>query len=219
MGNISRKAALGVAAALAAATTATVGGEVAGASTVTTTTQASRAVVAALAAPTAPARATAAGSAVSVAAPMAAAPANCLGAGLTWPLTSRGATGERVYSIQQFLNQRINAGLTVDSNFGPLTEAAVRRFQTSVGLPADGQVGQNTWPRLCIGVSRGATGPAVFALQHNLHYAYGFTDLAIDGDFGPATENAVRIFQMVERITVDGIAGPVTWNRIIAHEM
>jgi len=206
MGNLSRKAALGVAAALTAATTATAVGGAAGAATATTTASASRAVVAALAAPTAPAWLTAATT------------ADCLGAGLTWPLTKRGATGERVYSIQQFLNQRIGAGLAADGVFGPLTEAAVMRFQTSVGLPADGQVGQNTWPRLCIQVSRGATGPAVFALQHNLHFAYGFTDLAIDGIFGPLTEQAVRIFQMVERIVVDGIAGPVTWNRIIVHE-
>jgi peptidoglycan hydrolase-like protein with peptidoglycan-binding domain len=207
MGNLSRKAALGVAAALTAATTATVTGGVAGAATATITAPAPRAVVAALAAPAAPA-----GPAV-MAAP------DCLMAGLTWPLTQRGATGERVYSIQQFLNQRIGAGLAADGNFGPLTEAAVIRFQASAGLARDGKVGQETWPRLCIPVSRGATGPAVFALQHNLHFAYGFSDLNIDGIFGPMTEQAVRIFQMVERIVVDGIVGPVTWNRIISHEM
>ena len=210
MGNLSRKAAMGVAAVLAAATTATMTGGVAGAATATTTAPASRAVAAALAVPAAPA-------VPAIVAMLT--PPNCMGAGLSWPLTQRGAMGERVYSIQQFLNQRIGAGLLPDGDFGPLTEAAVIRFQRLVGLAPDGQVGQQTWPSLCIEVSRGSVGPAVFALQHNLHFAYGFTDLAIDGNFGPMTEQTVRIFQMIERITVDGIAGPVTWNHIIVHEV
>ncbi|HTU75681.1 MAG TPA: peptidoglycan-binding protein [Trebonia sp.] len=183
-------------------------GTVAGASTATMAAPGFRPVATALAVTTVPAR-RALGATV-----------NCLQAGLSWPLTKIGATGERVYSIQQFLNQRIGAGLAADGIFGPLTEAAVRRFQAMTPpLAVDGQVGEQTWPRLCIQVSRGANGPAVFALQHNLHFAYGFHDLDIDGIFGPQTEQAVRIFQMVERITVDGIAGPVTWNRIINHEM
>lgn len=210
MGNLSRKAAMGVAAVLTAATTATMTGGVAGAATAATMTPASRAVAAALAVPAAPAAPTA----IAILAPP-----NCQGAGLFWPLTQRGATGERVYSIQQFLNQQIGAGLLPDGAFGPLTQAAVIRFQRLVGLTPDGQVGQQTWPSLCIPVSRGSAGPAVFALQHNLNFAYGFSDLVVDGIFGPMTEQFVRIFQMVERITVDGIVGPVTWNHIIVHEM
>jgi peptidoglycan hydrolase-like protein with peptidoglycan-binding domain len=181
-------------------------GGVAGAATATMMTSHSRAVVAALAAP-----------AVSAAPAVVAAPSQPLA--LVWPLVQIGARGERVISIQSFLNQRIGAGLLVDGIFGPLTQAAVIRFQRLVGLPADGQVGQMTWPRLIIQVQRGSVGPAVSALQHNLHFAYGFRDLAIDGIFGPMTEQAVRLFQDVERIPIDGIVGPITWNTIIVHEM
>lgn len=33
----------------------------------------------------------------------------------------------------------------------------------------------------------------------------------IDGMFGPLTETAVRVFQTRQRVTVDGVVGPVTW--------
>jgi peptidoglycan hydrolase-like protein with peptidoglycan-binding domain len=247
MGNLSRKTILGVAAVLTAATTATVAGGTADASTVTKTEPANRAAVTGVAAPvvaktpayhavvtgvaapvvakTPAYRAAVTGvwtPAVSAAPAVPAAPAVAAAPSqpmmLVWPLTKIGAVGERVISIQSFLNQRISAGLAVDGVFGSATQAAVIRFQRMAGLTADGEVGQMTWPALIITVQRGSVGPAVFALQHNLHFAYGFSDLDIDGIFGPMTDQAVRTFQDAEHITIDGIAGPVTWNRIILHE-
>jgi hypothetical protein len=35
-----------------------------------------------------------------------------------------------------------------------------------------------------------------------------------DGVYGPNTENAVRAFQTAEGLSVDGIVGPETWNRM-----
>ncbi len=45
---------------------------------------------------------------------------------------SVGSFGQPVAEIQRFLNQTINAGLTVDGQFGPLTQAAVEKFQSQV---------------------------------------------------------------------------------------
>lgn len=64
---------------------------------------------------------------------------------------------------------------------------------------------------------RGSTNADVETLQRAL-VAVHF-DIAIDSDFGPATEAAVRGFQRVNKLVPDGIVGPRTWkslNPIIA---
>ncbi|ODN71193.1 peptidoglycan-binding protein [Methylobrevis pamukkalensis] len=53
---------------------------------------------------------------------------------------------------------------------------------------------------------------AVAELQARLRWA-GFR-IAVDGDFGPATDLAVRTFQRGQRLTVDGIVGPQTWTAL-----
>lgn len=39
--------------------------------------------------------------------------------------------------------------------------------------------------------------------------------LKVDGDFGTNTDYAVRNFQRDKKITVDGIVGPVTWDKLV----
>lgn len=43
--------------------------------------------------------------------------------------------------------------------------------------------------------------------------------IAADGIFGPRTEAAVRLFQRDNRLTVDGIVGPVTWPFLVRGAM
>jgi putative chitinase len=57
---------------------------------------------------------------------------------------------------------------------------------------------------------RGARGDTVELLQRLLA-ARGFPELKADGDFGPATEAAVRQFQSAHKLEVDGVVGPNTW--------
>ena len=60
----------------------------------------------------------------------------------------------------------------------------------------------------------GSTGEDVTYLQNTLNYIYG-AHLKVDGIFGPKTEASVKIFQGEYGLTVDGIVGPNTWNRLV----
>lgn len=59
----------------------------------------------------------------------------------------QGSKGSHVRAVQQRLKD-LGANLSVDSDFGPGTFAAVTAFQSGKGLNADGQVGPNTWAAL-----------------------------------------------------------------------
>ena len=61
---------------------------------------------------------------------------------------------------------------------------------------------------------RGATGPAVVEIQATLTQL-GLLPAPEDG-FGPATDRAVREFQQVRGLSVDGIVGPETYRALAA---
>ncbi len=67
---------------------------------------------------------------------------------------------------------------------------------------------------------RGYTGPAVVAIQTALNrISQSYPAIpkipTVDGIFGAKTEAAVRKFQEVFNLTVDGIVGPATWYAIV----
>lgn len=65
------------------------------------------------------------------------------------PTLRRGAVGRHVEIIQALLRSLGWSTLAVDGTFGPLTESAVRSYQTSNRLTVDGIVGTaQTWPAL-----------------------------------------------------------------------
>lgn len=59
---------------------------------------------------------------------------------------------------------------------------------------------------------RGSTGEDVKRLQRTLNAWYPHLRLAVDGDYGPATEAGVSELQRRAGITADGIAGPATFR-------
>lgn len=65
---------------------------------------------------------------------------------------------------------------------------------------------------------KGSTGEEVKTVQRLLNvmgYKGNGKALAIDGDFGRATDSAVKAFQKKKGLTADGIVGSATWGALI----
>ena len=60
------------------------------------------------------------------------------------PTLKRGGSGPDVVTLQELLNAA-GAELKIDGDFGALTEAALKVYQTAHGLEADGVCGPTTW--------------------------------------------------------------------------
>ncbi|MEV4191257.1 peptidoglycan-binding domain-containing protein [Streptomyces toxytricini] len=73
---------------------------------------------------------------------------------------------------------------------------------------AGGPVLPAGWPVL----KKGSDGADVTTVQHLLIAAGHRIDA--DGEFGPATERAVKAFQTSHKLTVDGIVGANTWKKL-----
>ncbi|MDX3839526.1 peptidoglycan-binding protein [Streptomyces europaeiscabiei] len=68
-------------------------------------------------------------------------------------------------------------------------------------------------------LSQGSQGEAVRKLQHLLNeHVPDLPSLAVDGDFGPATDARVQEYQRRVEITVDGVVGPQTWGMLSGGE-
>jgi peptidoglycan hydrolase-like protein with peptidoglycan-binding domain len=133
------------------------------------------------------------------------------------PTIQQGSKGAAVKKAQKHLIERGYSPLAADGIFGAQTKNRVRSYQTDrknetvQPLAVDGIVGPKTWARLDPPtIQQGATGNPVKLLQHILGH-FGF-NVAVDGDFGPKTKQAVKDFQdFWGTLVVDGIAGPLTW--------
>ena len=122
-------------------------------------------------------------------------------------IVKRGMRGAPVKRLQERL------GIAADGIFGSATEKAVRDFQKSAGLAVDGIAGPDTFTALGLNelvlLRVGTRGDTVRKLQEAL-------GIDADGKFGPATEKAVKAFQMANGLEVDGLAGPETLAKIDA---
>lgn len=147
----------------------------------------------------------------------------------------KGALCSRVVLLQRQLQRMGVYSGPMDGDFGPGTEDAVKKFQASRGLVADGIVGEETRggldltlngggtvltapkadPRAYPGVTRkGHRGGATRSFQELLGaLGYGITADSIHGD---STEFFIRDFQALVGLVPDGVGGPKTWDALIS---
>lgn len=146
-------------------------------------------------------------------------------AGLTLKLWSKGPA---VVALQKALG-----GLSADGEYGPLTQAKVKAYQSTKKLPVTGEVTPAMWQVLMgksvstpstptpkpaaspltsyagLTLSVGSSGPAVVALQKALG------GLVADGRFGPLTQARVKAYQATKKVSATGVVTPATWALLI----
>lgn len=152
-----------------------------------------------------------------------------------------GSTGSTVREIQNRLRSWGFYDGAVDGVYGQKTWSAVRRFQARHGLKVDGITGPATLEKLGLPTGRAATGqttagqtaaaPAATPTATQSAYSWGargevvreiqrrlqqwgFYTGTVDGVYGARTWNAVRDFQRRHGLTVDGVAGRATLEKM-----
>ena len=153
-----------------------------------------------------------------------------------------GSRGSDVAIMQSYLNA-IRLGmypamnkLVVDGIFGQRTKGTVMQYQGFSGLKQDGIIGKETWDYIVADYEElpvkptdeypgyvlrpGASGSDVRNMQLKLNNVYPvYTAInyqSVDGKYGSNMTNAVRRFQGQFGLTVDGLIGEMTWNKIVA---
>ncbi len=116
-----------------------------------------------------------------------------------------GMAGEPVRILQTKL------GVAADGDFGPATDKALKDYQKAQGIAVDGIAGPDTFAHLglheLILLTQGSVGETVTKLQKAL-------GIGADGQYGPATEKAVKDYQAKNGLEADGMAGPVTLAKL-----
>lgn len=157
----------------------------------------------------------------------------------------RGSKGNEVVLLQKRLNELGFSCGTPDGSFGPATEKALKSYQSSKGLAADGIAGSKTISMLfgssssdpaqspkpssppssgggsanpiTMVLKMGSKGVQVTYLQKRLN-ELNYSVGTPDGIFGLKTKNAVISFQKSKGLTADGIVGAATAAKLFPKE-
>ena len=129
-----------------------------------------------------------------------------------------GDSGDRVKDLQSKLSE-LGYTISVDGDYGKQTKNIVYKFQQDNCICADGLAGSETFNTLNAKIiaknqpEPEPTNSKTLELQRALN-RLRIADLSEDGAYGPATTNAVRVFQNIVGASVDGDAGSETWSAL-----
>jgi peptidoglycan hydrolase-like amidase len=128
------------------------------------------------------------------------------------PRLTPGSRGTAVRALQQLL------GVTPTSYYGPITTAAVKRWQAARHLPVTGRVDARTWAAMrllppaattttAMLLRKGSTGADVVRVQRVLR-------VSPTGYYGTLTTAAVLRWQKAHRLSTTGTVDTKTWNTL-----
>lgn len=128
------------------------------------------------------------------------------------PVKSAATELNTVKDVQIWLNKNFSSGLTLDGLYGTQTKRAlVKALQKTLGVVPDGIYGAKTEAAVKT-LKKGSSGKQVEVLQ-------GFLicrkqKLTLNGSYDEQTETAVKAIQGYHKISVDGIAGKMTFRAL-----
>jgi peptidoglycan hydrolase-like protein with peptidoglycan-binding domain len=116
---------------------------------------------------------------------------------------------------------------SLDGDFGPQTEAALRAYQQKYRLPTTGRLDEVTLRSLLPESAQTSPAPAPVVAPVNLSNrelvhraqielkALGFNPGAVDGEFGAQTEAALRAYQQANRLPETGKLDDITLRTLL----
>ena len=137
-----------------------------------------------------------------------------------YPVASKANTKiDTIKEVQSWANTNYKSGLTVDGIYGNVTKKALIKIlqkeinQTySKNIVVDGIFGEQT-KSACPSLKSGIKNDVVGVLQAFL-ICNGYADIYLSKKYGSATTSAVKSYQSKKGLTVDGIAGKVTFSKL-----
>jgi lysozyme len=138
------------------------------------------------------------------------------------PTLKQGAKGDAVQRLQKAL-ARAGQNVTVDGDFGPGTDRAVRAFQAAHGLGVDGVVGPATWVALGVGGGKaadngggGKAGKCVLSMKGAAFIAH-FEGLKLNLYNDPVGHATIGVGHLVHKGPING-SEPAEFKQGISRE-
>ncbi|MBV4423246.1 peptidoglycan-binding domain-containing protein [Clostridium tyrobutyricum] len=128
--------------------------------------------------------------------------------------SSSPSANSAIKTLQQNLNRlKIPPTANVNGINDSTTKTSVKKFQSIMGLKQDGVYGTNTSAAMKEVLSKPMCG-IPYVHRYATRYIQWWVGAGIDGIFGIRTKIAVQTLQKKNKISADGIVGPITWGKI-----
>jgi len=137
-------------------------------------------------------------------------------------LTSQSASTKPILQVNETIRQlqcNLNllhiADLSTDGLNGNLTIAAVKKFQSIMGLTCDGVLGPNTQNAISMILARPTDGVKFPHYNYATRYIQWRVGASIDGTYGNITASLVKVWQSKNGLVADGIVGNLGWKKLL----